>query len=148
MKMKIVFVVCTALILSSCGSKLNQNWYPHGITGKDIVYTFGNGKFALGETSDGIDLSMYKDDGDCGILLAFVEEYKSKNNKLYVYSKEGFCVINKEKNTAKVLITVEQQHFLNLVGVDDAIVYLSSFDEFSEEEKRVFQEMSGKNIDM
>lgn len=127
-------------IMCSCSSTLNPEWYPHG-AGKDTVYTYGNGKFFLGKTSDGIDLSMYKDDGSCGVILAFVKEYKKKNDKLYVYSSEGFCVIDQLKNTAKVLIAVEKQHVGNLVGEDKAILYLSSFDEFSKEEQTAFESM-------
>ena len=139
--MRNLIIIVVMLLITSCASKLNPEWYPHGTTGKDTVYTFGNGKFSLGKTTDGVDLSMYKNDGDCGIILAFVNQYKSKNGKLYVYSEEGYCVINKDQNTAKVLITVEKQHFSNLVGEDEAIVYLSSYDEFSKEEQEIFHEM-------
>lgn len=141
MKKVFVFVLILVLFLTSCGSRLNPEWYPHGTTGKDTVYTFGNGKFSLGKTTDGIDLSMYKNDGDCGVILAFVNQYKSKNGKLYVYSEEGYCVIDKNQNTAKVFISAEKQHFSNLVVEDEAIVYLSSYDEFSEEEQEIFDGM-------
>ena len=142
MKKTFVFInFILVLFLTSCVSRLNPEWYPHGTIGKDTVYTFGNGKFSLGKTTDGIDLSMYKNDGDCGIILAFVNQYKSKNGKLYVYSEEGYCVIDKKQNTAKVFIFAEKQHFSNLVGEDEAIVYLSSYDEFSEEEQEIFDDM-------
>lgn len=140
MKKNIILIICMIVIVCSCSSTLNPQWYPHGV-GKDMVYTFGNGKFSLGKTSDGIDLSMYKDDGSYGIIVAFVNKYKDKKDKLYVYSDEGYCVIDKLKNTAKVLITVEKQYVGNLVGEDNAILYLSSFDEFSKEEQEVLESM-------
>ena len=140
MKKNIFLIICMIVIFCSCSSSLNPEWYPRG-SGKDMVYTFGNGKFSLGKTIDGVDLSMYTDDGRCGIIVAFVKEYKNKKDGLYVYSNEGYCVINKKKNTAKVFITVEKQHNGNLVGEDKAILYLSSFDEFSKEEQAVFESM-------
>ena len=45
MKKVFVFVLILVLFLTSCVSRLNPEWYPRGTTGKDTVYTFGNGKF-------------------------------------------------------------------------------------------------------
>lgn len=140
MKKKVTLIICMLFILCSCGNKLNPEWYPYG-AGKDIVYTFGDGKFFLGKTIDGIDLSMFKDDGSNGVILAFVNEYKKKKDKLYIYSDEGYCVIDEKNNIAKVFIIVEKQHFLNLAGEDNAILYLSSYEDFSEEEKNIFKSM-------
>lgn len=139
-----MIIICLILFISSCGGKLNPEWYPHG-AGKDIVYTVNNGKFYLGKTSDGIDLSMFKDNGHSYVILAFVNEYKKKNSALYVYSDEGYCVIDEKENIAKVLITVEKQHIANLAGEDDDISYLSSFEDFSENEQDIFKGMN-KNI--
>ena len=81
-------------ILCACSSTLNPNWYPHG-AGKDTVYTFGDGKFSLGKTSDGTDLSMYTDNGSRGVILAFVKEYKKKMiNFLYILLKVFVLLIN------------------------------------------------------
>ena len=140
---KIFFIICIIFILSSCSSELNPEWYPRG-SGKDTVYTLGNGKFHLGKTADGIDLQMYDDNGHSGVVLAFVNEYKKQNGNLYVYSDEGFCVIDENTNTAKVLITVEKQHFSNLVGEDESITYLSTYDEFDENDKSIFDKLRMK----
>lgn len=133
------------MLLASCGNKLNSEWYPNGV-GKDTVCTVGNGKFSLGKTSVGIDLSMYKDDGTCGVLLAFVEDYIKKGHKLYVYSKEGFCVVDYEQNTAKIFITVEKQYFSNVVGKDDAVNYLLSYSDFLEEERDMFDKLQQRVV--
>lgn len=140
MRCIIILIISSVIFLSSCGSKLNPEWYPHG-AGKDTVYTLGNGKFFLGKTIEGTDLSMFTDDGHCGVILAFVNKYKKINNSLYVYSDEGYCVIDENQNKAKVLITVEKQHVSNLVGEDSAISYLSSFEEFSKAEQDVFNKL-------
>lgn len=144
----IVLMILLVGILSSttCGTKLNKIWYPLG-PGKDTVCVVGNGKFSLGKTTAGIDLMMFTNeyDTDYGVLLAFVNNYKKKNNKLYVYSDEGYCVVDIKSNTAKVLITVEKQYFFNLVGENEAVTYLSSYDDFSAEDKKVFEKLVRKN---
>ena len=75
------------------------------------------------------------------ILLAFVNKYKKKNDKFYVYSEEGYCVVDINKNTANLLITVEKQYYSNLVGENEAVTYLLSYDDFSNEDKKVFDKM-------
>ena len=142
---KFFLILCIIFTLTSCGSKLNPEWYPHG-PGRDTVYTVGNGKFHLGKSSDGVELSMFKDDGSCSVLLAYVNEYEKSNGNVYVFSDEGYCVINENTNTAKVLITVEKQHFSNLVGEDEAITYLTEFDEFDQIEKEKFEDMKNTGL--
>ena len=144
----IVIMILLVGILSSttCGTKLNKTWYPLG-PGKDTVCIVGNGKFSLLKTTEGVHLSMHtsEDNTHTDALLAFVNNYKKKNNKLYVYSDEGYCVVDIKSNTAKVLITVEKQYFSNLVGENEAVTYLSSYDEFSAEDKKVFEKLMKKN---
>ena len=138
MNKKFILIICIILFTSSCGNKLNPEWYPNGL-GKDTVYVVGNGKFCLGKTSVGIDLSMHNGNGQTGVVLAYVNKYKKKKDKLYVYADEGYCIVDEVENVAKVLITVQEQYFSNLVGEDESITYLSSYDEFTEEEKTVFE---------
>ena len=136
-----IFFVAT-LFLTSCGSKLNPTWYPLG-PGKDTVYIVGDGKFSLGKTTAGTHLSMHTSEYDTNddVLLAFVNKYKKKNDKFYVYSDEGYCVVDIKKNTANLLITVEKQYYSNLVGENEAVTYLLSYDDFSSEDKKVFDKM-------
>ena len=144
MKKNLVLTIFFAatLFLTACGSKLNPTWYPLG-PGKDTVYIVGDGKFSLGKTTTGIHLSMHTSEYDTNddILLAFVNKYKKKNDKFYVYSDEGYCVIDIKKNTANLLITVEKQYYSNLVGENEAVTYLLSYDDFSNEDKKVFAKM-------
>ena len=142
----LMFLLAAILSQSACGTKLNKTWYPLG-PGKDTVCIVGNGKFSLGKTTAGIDLTMHTNeyDTDFGVLLAFVNNYKKKNDKLYVYADEGYCVVDIKSNTAKVLITVEKQYFSNLVGENEAVTYLSSYDDFSAEDKKVFEKLVKKN---
>jgi hypothetical protein len=98
------------------------------------------------KTIEGVRFSMHTNeyDTDHGVLLAFVNSYKKKNDKLYVYADEAYCVVDIKSNTAKVLITVEKQYFSNLVGENEAITYLSSYDDFSAEDKKVFEKLKKK----
>ena len=131
--------------MTSCGSKLNPIWYPLG-PGKDTVYIVGDGKFSLGKTTAGIHLSMHTSEYDTNddILLAFVNKYKKKNDKFYVYSDEGYCVVDIKSNTAKLLITVEEQYYNDLDSKYEEIAFLSSYDDFSAEDKKVFEKLKKK----
>ena len=148
MKKSIALIILLVMILSltACGTKLNKIWYPLG-PGKDTVCIVGDGKFYMVKTIEGVRFSMHtnENDTDHGVLLAFVNSYKKKNNKLYVYSDEGYCVVDIKSNTAKVLITVEKQYFSNLVEENEAVTYLSSYDDFSDEDKKVFEKLVDKN---
>ena len=141
----LTIVLIAILSLTTCESKLNKTWYPLG-SGKDTVYIVGDGKFSLGKTVSGISLTMHTSEKNSSedVLLAFVNNYKKKNDKLYVYSDEGYCVVDIKSNTAKVLITVEKQYFSNLVGENEAVTYLSSYDEFLDEDKKIFERLAKK----
>ena len=139
-KWYIAIIICLLIFLSACGNHLNPDWYPNGV-GKDTVYVVGSGKFSLGKTINGIVLSMFKDDGSTGVLLAFVQHYQKDDDKFYIDSKEGICVVDCQTNSAKIFISVDKQYYANLVGVDNAVTYLTSYDDFTDEEKAHFEAM-------
>ena len=147
MKKSIALIILLVAIMSltACGTKLNKTWYPLG-PGKDTVCIVGDGKFSLGKTTVGIDLSMHTSEYDTSfdVLLAFVNSYKKKNDKFYVYSDEGYCVVDIKSNTAKLLITVEEQYYNDLESEYEAITFLSSYDDFSAEDKKVFEKLVKK----
>lgn len=142
----LIVLLATMLSLTACGSKLNPTWYPLG-PGKDTVCFVGNGKFSLGKLSTGIILTMYTSENDNNedVLLAFVNSYKIKDDKLYVYSDEGYCVIDIKSNTAKLLITAQKQYFDDLASEYEEIFFLSSYDDFEAEDKKVFEKMVKKS---
>ena len=74
------------------------------------------------------------------ILLSSVTDHKRSDDKVYVYADEGYCVIDETTNTAEVLVTVEEQYALSGTK-DPAVTYLKSFDDFSDEAKKIFTEM-------
>ena len=144
----IVLMILLVGILSSttCGTKLNKTWYPLG-PGKDTVCIVGDGKFSLWKTITGIHLSMHTSEYETNedVLLSFVNNYKRKNDKLYVYSDEGYCVVDIKSNTAKLLITVGEQYYNDLDSEYEEIAFLSSYDDFSAEDKKVFEKLVRKN---
>ena len=132
----------TLLLLTSCSSvELNPEWYPHGWAGKDTIFVSRpNGKFSIGQYYIYQALAVNTDDGRHDILLSSVTDHKRIKDKVYVYSDEGYCVIDENTNTAEVLVAVEEQSALSGTN-DPAVTYLKSFDDFSDEAKKIFTEM-------
>ena len=138
---KIFFIICIIFILSSCSSELNPEWYPHGWAGKDTIFVSRpNGKFSIGQYSKSQALAVNTDDERHDILLSSVTDHKRIEDKVYVYSDEGYCVIDETANTADVLVIVEAQYTVSGTN-DPAVTYLKSFDDFSDKAKEIFAEM-------
>ncbi len=138
---KFFLLVLTLLLLTSCSSvELNPEWYPRGLWKDDIFVSRPNGKFNIGQYSKNQALSVNTDDGRHDILLSSVTDHKRIKDKVYVYSDEGYCVIDENTNTAEVLVVVEEQHAVSGTN-DPAVTYLKSFDDFSDEAKKIFTEM-------
>ena len=129
------------MLFTSCSSvELNPEWYPRGLWKDDIFVSRPNGKFNIFKVYDGNVLSVNTNDNLKNTLLSFVNEYERVENKVYIYSEEGYCVIDEITNTAEVLVIVEDQYALS--GTDDpAVTYLKSFDDFSDRAKKIFTEM-------
>ncbi len=139
---KIFLLVFSVLLLTSCAKvQLNPEWYPYGWAGKDTIFVSKpNGKFSIGQYNIDQALAVNTDYGMHDILLSLVTDHKRNGDKVYVYSDEGYCVIDETTNTAKVLVIAEEQHVLSGTN-DPAVTYLKSFDDFSDEAKKIFTEM-------
>ncbi len=138
---KIFLLILPLLLLTSCSSvELNPEWYPRGLWKDDIFVSMPNGKFNIGQYSKNQALSVNTDDGRHDILLSSVTDHMRSDDKVYVYSDEGYCVIDETTNTAEVLVTIEEQYALSGTK-DPAVTYLKSFDDFSDEAKKIFTEM-------
>ena len=93
-------------------------------------------------------------DKESYILLKNIASYKIVEEKLYVKSKDGYAVIDKN-NLCRVCVTVPDDEFVNGYTVDDAgneipisryienenVIYLKSYSEFTDEERKVFEKM-------
>jgi len=143
---KIFLLVISLLLLTSCSKvDLNPEWYPRGLWKDDVFVSRPNGKFNISKLVSGNILSVFTDGGNADIL-DHVTDHKRSGDKVYVYSDEGYCVIDENSNTAEILLNFpEHSHTIS----DPAVTYLESFDDFSDKAKKIFTDMeeywSGKD---
>ena len=99
---------------------------------------------------------MYRED-DLGTetLLRRVSKYKKVKGTLYIISDDGYGVVEGNTNQCKLYITVPKDEFIKSYGFDsegqmhtvsafvedEHIQYLESFDDFSDNEKKVFDKL-------
>lgn len=89
-------------------------------------------------------------------IIGKIHSYKTKKGKHYVLSGEGYVVIGKD-GLCRVFVSVPEEEFISGYSIDKDgnkyyhskklpenkyVSYLSSYDEFSEDEKKVFEELA------
>lgn len=110
------------------------------VRGKDTILIWGN-KYVIGHYYDSNHFET-EENGISDTILANVKKYKVKKKKLYILSEEGYAVTDKS-NICRVFILgnsgmqYSEGEFVN----DEQIQYLSSYDDFSSEEKSVFEKL-------
>lgn len=67
-------------------------------------------------------------------LLETVKNYKILENKLYVVADDGYAVVD-ENNIVKIYLTSGNEFIL------DNVIYLTSFDDFEENEQRILKKL-------
>jgi hypothetical protein len=119
------------------------------VRGKDTVLIWNN-MYEIGHFSDGNHLSIQTENISDNILEK-ISKYKVRKKKLYIKSEEGYAVID-ENNICRVFITVPADDFVNGYSEDEYgnrtyisrfiedehIIYLESYDDFSEDERKIF----------
>lgn len=127
----------------------------YGGIGKDTIISLGDGKFSIGKFADDKVFVMYNEDKTIESLLRKVLKYRETKGKLYVISDEGYGIADGETNTCKLFVSVPPEQFtsgytIDSEGVrhsisrflsDEHVEYLNSYDEFSNEEQKVFEKM-------
>ena len=122
------------------------------VRGKDTILIWGN-MYEIGHYSDSNHLEIYIN-GLSKNVLEKINKYKIVKKQLYIISDEGFAVVDKN-NLCRVFITVPEKDFVNGYSIDEQgnksyytryvdnknIKYLSEFNEYSEEEQKIFDEM-------
>ena len=119
--------------------------------GKDTVCAYGNGTYQVLHHNDGeqeIKLLMDCKHNQC--VLTQIDVYKDIENTAYFigkyYTKKVWCKLSADNNCLfyyaengfdDELIMV----YLNEMQNDNQIVILSSFDDFTDEEKEIFKKM-------
>jgi|GEM_PF-1492697 len=168
-KLMIVFVVLARIILSIFYFEAITTFFTepfgvnkhmeYGSVGRDTVYVLGNGKFQISNTAGARDLIMYRDDdGTIETLLRRVSKYKKVKGSLYVIGDTGYGVVDGKTNTCKLFITVPKDEFIGMYSTDsegnvhitsafvedEHVQYIESFDDFSENEKKIFVKLEAK----
>jgi hypothetical protein len=127
----------------------------YGRIGKDTIMVLGDGKFHIGKFDDDKVFYMYNENQTLESLLRKVSKFKESKGLLYVVSDEGYGIADSKTNKCKLFITsLEQEytsgHITDSEGIqysisrfsdDEHIEYLESYDAFSSEEQKVFEEM-------
>lgn len=129
--------------------------YPYGRPGKDTVYWAGDGKFQILRGASDKELFMYDENKGLQTLLKDVTDYKVKKKFLYVISEEGYGVIDENENICRLFISIEDAQYISGWSEDEDgtrkyisrylndehITYLKSYDEFSSDERVIFEGM-------
>ncbi|MBE6680890.1 MAG: hypothetical protein E7600_01215 [Ruminococcaceae bacterium] len=163
----LILITCLLLFVS-CSSKeesytLNEEKYGNHY-GRDYGGHVGDGKFLMMHI-DGADQLMIAEDPDSlHTILDYEYEHKYDGNDLYFYSADGYAVVYAKSNLCKVLITdfpeelvtevdvkysirTEENNYriAELVGEEyKCIIYLDSYDEFTEYEQKILGELKEK----
>ncbi|GMK41200.1 hypothetical protein PCCS19_42560 [Paenibacillus sp. CCS19] len=134
MKCRIILITSFVLVLSLLlGCQSSSIHYP---TGKDTVVIVGDGKFQIGKFPDSLKLEMFESSQQMVILEEKVKQYKKSGQNLYVIGeKNAYYVVDGTSNTCKIYIGSDQS------DIDAVITYLKDYDEFSEKEQAMFDEM-------
>ena len=105
-------------------------------------------KYDITVSASGASLDIYID-GDEQVVLDKVKEFDVDKKTLYVLSHDGYAVIDNENNCRVFIITPKEelgysaQHYGSIE--DKHIRYLSSYEDFSEHEKGIFDKLKKTN---
>ena len=148
MKKMLVLLVVISVLISACGgggSSLEYGMW------KDTEAAFGNGNYQI--------LHGYRDDTEISILynckhkrevVSNVESYVEKDNYVFFVGnyrkKKVLCKLNVETNLLSYYAEETGEEFF-MAGVeklieDKQIELLSSFDNFSEEDKEILKQLA------
>ena len=168
MKKFFLLLMACFIILTSCSSNdesytLNEEKYGNHF-GRDYGGHVGDGKFLMMHIA-GVDQLLIAEDPDSlHTILDFEYKHKFDGHDLYFYSADGYAVVYAKSNLCKVLITDFPKELVTeydvkysirreennyriseLVGEQyKSIIYLDSFDEYTEYEQKILKELKEK----
>ncbi len=70
-------------------------------------------------------------------ILENIRDYQNNDGKLYIVSDDGFAILD-ENNNCRIYINTDYKNFIQ----NDKVKYLSSFNDFSEDEQKIFNNMN------
>ncbi len=143
-----VVVIIVGLICVFKWSAIQERLMPlqYNSAGKDTVLTLGNGQFEIGKFGNMKVLLIHQKDGSTQAILNDVIAYQKRNGTLYVVSSRGYAVVNGIKNIAQVFYTstIAEKDNIDYVRQVSNISILSSYHQFDDKTKKMFQSMQKK----
>ena len=160
---KVLLTVCIALIIATMtitalttaitGKVLSSRVTPNSdkfelnhdeygpFYGKDEVAIVGEGMYRVGYHQDRYLLYLSH---SIDYLLRKGIHFKLENSNLYFYSEEGFAVVYAESNLCKLFIpdSAKRNETTNDNPENKLIVYLDSFDEFTDYEQEMLNKVA------
>ncbi len=157
------FLVFAALSFDDESYTLNEEKYGNPY-GRDYIAHVGDGKFLM-MYGNGVDeLLIAEDSYWLDVILSYEYKHKFVGHDLYFYSADGYAVVYAKSNLCKVLITDFPEELVTknyrrysnrkkennyriseLVGEEfKGIVYIDSFDEFTEYEQAILNDLKEK----
>ncbi len=145
MKKLVVLLVIVSMFLGACGDGLEYGAW------KDTKAAFGNGNYQI--------LHGYRNDEEINTLynckhnqevVTNVDNYVEKENYIFFVGhfrkQKVFCKLNVETNLLSYYVEENGDEFF-MAGIeklieDKQIELLSSFDDFSEEDKEIFNQLA------
>ena len=144
MKKLVVLLVIISMFLGACGNGLDYS------QGKDSKAAFGNGNYQI--------LHGYRNNEEINTLynckhkqevVTHVENYVEKENHVFFVGhfrkQKVFCKLNVENNLISYYVEENGDEYFDIefesVIEDNQIELLSSFDDFSEEDRLVFESL-------
>ena len=145
MKKLVVLLVIISMFLGACGDGLDYS------QGKDSKAAFGNGNYQI--------LHGYRNDEEINTLynckhkqevVTNVDNYEEKENYIFFVGKfrkqKVFCKLNVETNLLSYYVEENGEEFF-MAGIeklieDKQIELLSSFEDFSEEDRFEFKRLT------
>lgn len=139
-------------------SKENLRTYTKSQYGRiehGAVVITDDGKYRIEKnTENQLCFNMYYDVSLEYEVLKNVTKHRRKGNYYYIKSDEGYAIVDIESEISRVFVTVPQNEFVKYSGSVDEngekiyrsrfiedrhIVYLDSFEDFSENEKQILR---------
>ena len=155
------FLVLAVLSFDDESYTLNEEKYGNHI-GRDYGGRVGDGKFLMMHCAGVDELLMAENPDSLHVILSHEYNHKYDGHDLYFYSADGYAVVYAKSNLCKVLITdcpeelVDEYDLRDLIRRKEnnyrigkleefnCIVYIDSFDEFTEYEQAILNDLKEK----
>ncbi len=120
-------------------------------------YQIGDGKFLIEDYTYGRSLTVWNSDLEIyDRILNNCRDYKDKKDKFYITADKGYALIYVDENICKIYPTIsmeeletihyengETSYYPTIVERDD-VEYVRSFEDFTEEEQKIFTKLINK----